>query len=227
MKRFYKKLMTMRDICFLFLMLIIAKGYSQDYPVNLYKTTVDYKSNNLSETYKGIIVDEGKDYVTISKIKDSVNDKVIQYGLSAWAIRYYENDYYNLSYYNSMTYQNAFAKFHLTEGRYYVVVLNANFANKITQNYNSYNGISFSGSTVFSKLKKTWLTQEGFRKQIILIDTKLEDASLQNASGINLSPRKLKKFIKKNKLKVNKESFKSMSFEEVIELIKLVNSKDI
>ena len=214
----------MKHYLFLILTLFAVNTFSQDFLFQLYKTGEDYNNNALSITYKAIINEDSDVHFVIRKFIDAKTGEKIKKGKNAWAIRYNNSNYFNLSYSKYDSTQGIFVKFNI-EGRYCVVVIDKD-SPFINTSYDYGGGLIGFLAGESGKWHKKWLDKEGVKKGIFIIDTVIENPNFHSSSAKILNAKRLKKLIKKNKLSIDTKTLKELSFEEVMEIIKLANSKN-
>lgn len=214
----------MKHYLFLILTLFAINTFAQDFLFQLYNTGEDYNNNALSTTYKAIINEDSDVHFVIKKFIDAKTGEKIKKGKNAWAIRYNNSNYFNLSYSKYDSAQGIFVKFNL-EGRYCVVAIDKNSPFMSPTEHYGPGVLQLILAEEASKWHKKWLDKEGVKKGIFIIDTVIENSNFHSSSAKVLNAKRLKKLIKKNKLPIDTKTLTELSFEEVMDIIKLANSK--
>lgn len=199
-------------------------------PIILYETTKDFVNDNpMQLKASAIIRNESNKHFTIKKIIDPISGMKIKRGISAWSIKYKGNNYFNLGYSGDLNHWKSYAKFDI-EGRICAIIIDENSPNVLKTNGTYYGG-GLTGVLIGESTKwgKSWKDKKGNRKKILFIDTK---RTLRKNAGRNpgslgnyLTRKQLKELIKNNNIKVDTDRIKDISFEKVIEIIEMINSK--
>ena len=199
-------------------------------PITLYKTTGDFINNNpMQLNASAIIAYKSDQHITLKSIIDPVTGMRIKNATSAWAIKYNGKNYFNLGYSDDLNNWNSYAKFDI-EGKICAIFIDENSPNVLKASSTYYGGglaeVLIKEST---KWGKNWKDKNGNKKKILFIDTnklKVVNGRRNTGSlGNYLTREQLKELIIKHRINFNINNIKEISFEKVVEIIKLINSK--
>ncbi|PRX47309.1 hypothetical protein [Salegentibacter salegens] len=197
-------------------------------PVTLYETTSDYLNKKPMRVDAGILVkDQSTQHITIKGIFNRKTGEKIDKAISAWAMEYRDNNYFNLGYSTDLNHWNSYVKFDI-EGKYSAVIIDDNSPYVLKTTSNSYGG-GIAGSLIAESLKwnKNWKDKNGDKKKILFIDT--QDISPKklnrNASshGDYLTRKQFEKLMEETNTSLSEEKIKDIEFEKVIEIIEAAN----
>jgi hypothetical protein len=200
--------------------------------VMLYETTQDYLDNKPMRVQVGVLIEEkSQQHITIKGIFDSKTGLIMKKELSAWALKYEGQNYFNLGYSNDVNHWNSYAKFDI-EGRYSIIIIDENSPSVLNSSSVSYGGglagVLMSEST---KWGKNWRDSNGMKKKILLIDTKeIKPKSLSRNSGSlgnYLSRKKFHEIVNQSQSNLTEDKLKNLTYEEVIEMIKFANKNTL
>src|SRR5690606_9201883 len=101
-------------------------------------------------------------------------------GISAWAIEYNGNNYFNLGYSNDVNHWGSYAKFDI-EGKYCVIIIDDNSPYILKTTSQNYGG-GLAGVLMAESLKwgKNWKDENGIKKRLLFIDTEDVQYSMMN-----------------------------------------------
>lgn len=230
MKRFLLLFSTL-----LFLSCGVQKVKQQDLgllkPVTLYETTETFLNNEPMHVNAGILVkDQSDQHITLKGIFDRTTGEKIDKGLSAWAMEFNGDKYFNLGYSTDVNHWKTYAKFDI-EGKYSVIVIDDSSPNVLKTTSNSYGG-GLAGALAAESLKwgKNWKDRNGDKKRILIIDT--EDVSPKRGNrnrsshGNYMTRKQFQKIIAETEVNLSEEKIKDIKFEKIIEVIETANSRN-
>ena len=199
-------------------------------PIILYETTNDFTTNSpMQIKANAVIKKESNQHITIKKIIDPISGMKIKRAISAWAIKYNGNNYFNLGYSNDLNNWKSYAKFDI-EGKICAIIIDKNSPN-ILKNSSTYYGGGLTGVLIGESTKwgKNWKDKKGNKKKILFIDTsntlnKINGRN-QGSLGNYLTRKDLKELIKKYQINIDTNNINEISFEKAIEIIKMINNK--
>lgn len=228
----------MKSLILILSLFIFSSGSAQKIPlddlvpVKLYKTTEDYVNKKpMSINAAVLIKEESRQHIKIKNIYDLNTGKKINKILSAWAIDYKGEIYFNLSYSNDVNHTKSYAKFDI-KGRYCAVIVNENSPYILKTNSNFYGGGVVGALAKEShKWNKNWVDQYNLKVKILLVDTKDIETDIgvkkKFASGEYLSRKKLEEILTEMGITLTVEKIKDVKFEKVIEIIERANIKSL
>ena len=219
---------------YLFLLFIFltpfAKGQKVPQPVILYPTTGDFRSNSPMETEAFAVVDRfSSNHFRIKKFVDK-SGKKIKRGLSAFAVKYEDANYFNLFYSTDLINPTYYAKFDII-GRYCAIIIDDNTPSSIRRGGANY-PMGAAGALMKDSVKwgKAWLDKDGNKKRILFIDTLsyVQEAGNRNGGSIGnyLTRGQLTEILQGHKIDIQDKKTKELSFEEVIQFINEMNEMD-
>lgn len=92
-------------------------------PVKLYETSTDFINKEPMDSQLGILLKNiSNQHITTKGVFDLKTGKRDKKGISAWAIEYNDNNYFNLGYSNDVNHWGSYAKFDI-EGKYCVIII--------------------------------------------------------------------------------------------------------
>lgn len=199
-------------------------------PVILYKTTTDFLDKNPMSLDASIIIkNESDQHITVKSIIDPKSGLKIDRGISAWTLEYNGDYYFNLGYSMDLNHWKSYAKLDI-EGTLCAVIIDENSPNILKTNGTSYGG-GLTGVLIgeSSKWGKNWKDENGNKKKILFIDTRnvLPQIMGRNSGSLGdyLTRKQLKKLIIEHEIRVDTDEIKDIMFEQVLEIIKTINSR--
>lgn len=199
-------------------------------PVKLYETSNDFLNKQPMEKELGILVkDKSDQHITTKGIFDLKTGEKSKSGISAWAIEYNNNYYFNLGYSTDVNHWGSYAKFDI-KGKYCAIIIDENSPYILKSTSQTYGG-GLAGSLIAESLKwgKNWKDEEGNKKRILFIDT--EDihnkmmSRNESAHGNYFTKKHFKKILDETGTVLTDEKIKDIEFNRIIELIKSANEK--
>ncbi|MEP6262876.1 MAG: hypothetical protein ABJ092_14965 [Gillisia sp.] len=197
-------------------------------PVTLYETTNTYLNDKPMNVDAGVLIkDKSNQHITIKGIYDLKTGEKIEKGISAWALKYKDENYFNLGYSTDLNHWNSYAKLDI-EGKYSAVIIDDNSPYILKSSGNTYGG-GVAGVLIAESLKwnKNWKDKNGNKKKIIFIDTRdISPKNLnRNASshGNYLTRKQFQKVLDEVNMELSEEKIKEIEFEKVIEIIESAN----
>ena len=196
--------------------------------VSLYETTDDYLNRKPMAVDAGVLIkDQSDQHITIKGIFDRKTGEKIDKGISAWAMEYKDENYFNLGYSTDVNHWSSYAKFDI-EGKYSAIIIDDDSPYLLKTTSNAYGG-GLAGSLIAESVKwnKNWKDENGNKKRILFIDT--EDISPKmlnrNASshGDYLTRKQFEKLMEEAGIKLPEEKIRDIEFEKVIEIIEAAN----
>lgn len=198
--------------------------------VKLYKTTTAYLEEQPMNVNAGVLIkDQSDQHITIQGIFDKTSGEKIDKAISAWALDYNNNTYFNLGYSTDLNHWYSYTKLDI-EGKYLAVIIDDNSPKILKTTSNSYGG-GMAGVLIAESLKwnKNWKDKNGNKKKILFIDT--QDISPKklnrNASshGDYLTRKQFEQLMDETGINLPEEKIKDIEFEKVLEIIKSANEK--
>lgn len=230
----------MKRIAFFLCLLSLASCGVQKIPLNeldsldavtLYETTSDYLNKQHMQVDAGVLIKEqSKQHITIKGIFDRKTGEKIDKAISAWALEYRDDNYFNLGYSTDMNHWSSYAKLDI-EGKYSAIIIDDNSPSILKTTSNSYGG-GIAGSLIAESLKwnKNWKDKDGIKKKILFIDTQeISPKKLnRNASshGDYLTRKQFEKLMEETDTSLSEEKIKDIEFEKVIEIIETANKNN-
>jgi hypothetical protein len=214
---------------FLLFTVLISVAQNVEKPITIYENTTSFLQKEGMVNTVGIIKSESEKHVHMKKILNPDPGKQKR-GLTPWAIKYNEAEYFNLGYSDDLNNWNLFARFDII-GKYSAIFIDKD-SPKIFYN----NGITYGGGVSGALFKdsvkwnKAWIDKNGDKKRILFIDSRVytpknvsrvEDGILGNY----LTRDQLKELITVNKIDVQGKAPKDLSFEEVAKIIQKLNEE--
>lgn len=198
--------------------------------VKLYETTEQYLKEQPMNVDAGVLLkDQSDQHISIKGIFDKKTGEKIDRGISAWALEYKDENYFNLGYSTDVNHWNSYAKMDI-EGRYSAIIIDDNSPNILKTTGNTYGG-GLTGGLIAESLKwnKNWKDKNGNKKKILFIDTRdISSKQLnRNASshGNYLTRKQFQQLIDETGISVPEEKIKDIEFEKVLEIIETANEK--
>ncbi|MBI6120410.1 hypothetical protein [Salegentibacter maritimus] len=199
-------------------------------PVKLYENSNDFLNKQPMEKELGILVkDKSDQHITTKGIFDLKTGEKSKNGISAWAIEYNKDHYFNLGYSTDVNHWGSYAKFDI-EGKYCAIIIDENSPYILKSTSQTYGG-GLAGGLIAESLKwgKNWKDEEGNKKRILFIDT--EDihnkmmSRNESAHGNYFTKKQFKKILDETGTVLTDEKIKEIEFHRIIELIKSANEK--
>lgn len=211
----------------LFCFSLSAMAQNEAEPISIFETTNDFLYDIKKEALMEVR-SSGESYFITKKFLDIQTGKKLKISGANWAIKRGPDLYFNMIYSDDMS-NGIFIRLDIT-GRYCVAILDENSYKKAKAGARDLYGLSdlgFFGKS-FNIRSRTLKDSADGKRYLVLIDTKLiepRDWPRKEGSHANLlTKKKLAGLMKDNKLE---GSAKDLSFEEVIDLIKSENAKEI
>lgn len=196
--------------------------------VELYETTTDFLNKQPMTDNAGVLIkDQSDQHITIKGIFDKKTGEKIDKGISAWALKYKDNNYFNLGYSTDINHWNSYAAFDI-EGKYSAIIIDDNSPSILKTTSTAYGG-GLAGSLIAESLKwnKNWKDKNGVKKKILFIDTQDISPGMlnRNASshGNYLTRKQFQKLMDEIDMSLPEEKIKDIEFEKVIEIIETAN----
>ncbi len=197
-------------------------------PVKLYETTGDYLQRKPMNVQAGVLIkDQSNQHVTVKGIYDLRTGEKIDKGISAWAMEYKDDNYFNLGYSTDLNHWNSYAKLDI-EGKYSAVIIDENSPYVLKSTGNTYGG-GLAGVLIAESLKwnKNWEDRNGVKKKILFIDTRDISPKSQNRNasshGNYLTRKQFQKLMDEVNMTLTEEKIKEIEFERVIDIIEKAN----
>lgn len=200
-------------------------------PVKLYETSNDFLNNQPMESDLGVLVkDKGHQHVTTKGVFDLKTGEKSKKGISAWAIEYNDNRYFNLGYSTDVNHWGSYAKFDI-EGKYCAIIIDDNSPHILKSTSQTYGG-GLAGALMAESLKwgKNWKDEDGNKKRLLFIDT--EDVRNQrmsrneSAHGNYFTKKQFKEILDETGTILTDEKIKDIEFDRIIELINSANENN-
>ncbi|WP_372920406.1 hypothetical protein [Salegentibacter sp.] len=198
--------------------------------VTLYETTDDYLNKKPMALDAGVLIkDQSDQHITIKGIFDKKTGEKLKKAISAWAMEYRDNNYFNLGYSTDINHWNSYAKFDI-EGKYSAIIIDDNSPYILKTTSNTYGG-GLAGSLIAESVKwnKNWKDKDGVKKKILFIDTQDISPKMlnRNASshGNYLTRKQFENLMAEIDMSLPEEKIKDIEFEKVIEIIETANKE--
>ena len=178
----------------------------------------------------GVLVkDKSDQHITTEGLFDLKTGERHKKGLSAWAIKYNEANYFNLGYSNDVNHWGSYAKFDI-EGKYCAIIIDDNSPYVLRSTSQTYGG-GLSGVLMAESLKwgRNWKDAEGNKKRLLFIDTGDIRSQIgtrnESAHGNYLTKKQFKKLLDETGTVLTDEKTKDIEFGRIIDLINTANEK--
>ncbi len=199
-------------------------------PVKLYETSNDFLNKQSLENELGILIkDKSDQHITTKGVFDLNTGEKSKRGISAWAIEYNDNHYFNLGYSNDVNHWGSYAKFDI-EGKYCIIIIDDNSPYILQSTSQTYGG-GLAGVLMAESLKwgKNWKDENGNKKRLLFIDTEDVQNRMMNrnesAYGNYFTKRQFNKILEETETVLTDEKIKDIEFDRIIELINKANKK--
>src|SRR5690606_5695080 len=200
-------------------------------PVKLYETTEAYLNDRPMNAGAGILVkDQSDQHVTVKGIFDLNSGEKIDRGISAWAMEYDGNKYFNLGYSTDVNHWKSYAKFDM-EGKYGIIVIDDNSPYVLRSTSNSSGG-GLAGALIAESRKwgKNWEDANGVKKRILFIDTQDISSGMGNRNrsshGNYMTRKQFQKILDETGVNLTEERIKDIEFEKLLEIIATANNQE-
>ena len=197
--------------------------------VDLFATTDNFLKNEVvAEDIMAIVSRHKETSIEVKRFLDPVTGHKSKKYNNSWAL-YYEGEYYfNLGYSDNLTRRKAFVKIQDKGPKYASVYFDHNSTSSLKPTESSpYYGLGLLGYTLSraSKSKMHWLTDNGHKSYVLLIDLldikKQSDGRHAGSIGFFLTYRLVKKLFLPN---MKKEEIKKLSIEDIHRIIREHNN---
>lgn len=186
-------------------------------PVKLYETSNDFLNKQIMESEWGVLVkDKSDQHITIKGIFNLNTGEKNRKGISAWAIEYNDENYFNLGYSDDVNHWGSYAKFDI-EGKYCGIIIDDNSPYILKTTSQTYGG-GLAGVLIAESLKwgKNWKDENGVKKRLLFIDT-------EDVHGNYLTKKQFEKILNETGTTLADEKIKDIEFNKILELIKSAN----
>lgn len=201
-------------------------------PIKLFETSTDFLNQRAMGTELGVLItDKSDQHITTKGVFDLKTGEVNNKGLSAWAIEYKDERYFNLGYSSDLNHWGSYAKFDIV-GTFCVIIIDDDSPHILQSKSQGYYGGGLVGGLASalvaesSKWGKNWKDKEGNKKKLLFIDTEKVKPQAMNrnasAHGNYLTKKELEKILEITETTLE-EDIKDIHFEKIIELIKIAN----
>ena len=198
--------------------------------VKLYETSNDFLNKQPMEIELGILIkDKSDQHITSKGVFDLKTGEISKKGISAWAIEYNDEHYFNLGYSTDLNHWSTYAKFDI-EGKYCAIIIDDNSPNILKSTSQTYGG-GLTGVLMAESLKwgKNWKDEEANNKRLLFIDTENILSKMmsrnESAHGNYFTRKQLKKILDETGTVLTDEKIKDIEFSKIIELINTANEK--
>lgn len=209
---------------------ISANAQKVKQPVILYSTTREFLSDNPIKTDAFAVVERfSTNHFKIKKFIDE-NGKKIKGGMSAFAVKFEGESYFNLFYSTDVPNPTCYARFDII-GRYCAIIIDDKTPSFI-RNGASYYPMGAGGALMKDSVKwgKAWLDKDGNKKRILFIDTLkyVPEVGKRNGGSLGnyLTRSQLSEILEVHKIDIQGRKTKELSFEEVLQFINEMNTMD-
>lgn len=199
-------------------------------PVKLYETSNDFLNKKPMKNELGVLVkDKGNQHITTKGVFDLTTGVRSKKGISAWAIEYNDNLYFNLGYSTDVNHWGSYARFDI-EGKYCAIIIDDNSPYILKSTSQSYGG-GLAGVLIAESLKwgKNWKDENGSKKRLLFIDTEDVQNQMMNrnesAHGNYFTKKQFKKILDETGTVLTNEKIKDIEFDRIIKLINSANEK--
>lgn len=199
-------------------------------PVKLYETTETFQNNHPMDVNAGVLLkDQSDQHITIKGIFDLKTGEKIDKGISAWAMEFNGENYFNLGYSTDVNHWSSYSKFDV-EGKYSLVIIDDNSPDILKRTSNSYGG-GLTGALIAESLKwgKNWKDSDGVKKKILLIDSgdisRAAGNRNRSSHGNYMTRKQFQKILDETGTSLTEGKIKDIEFEKVLEIIEMANSK--
>jgi len=209
---------------------IFANAQKVKQPVILYSTTREFLNDNPIKTDVFAIVERfSANHFSVKKFSDE-NGKKVNGSMSAFAVKFEGESYFNLFYSTDINNPGCYAKFDII-GRYCAIIIDDKTPSFIRDG-RSYYPSSAGGALMKDSVKwgKAWLDKDGNKKRILFIDTLkyVPEVGKRNGGSLGnyLTRSQLSDILNEHKIDIQGRKAKELSFEEVIQFINEMNTMD-
>lgn len=195
---------------------------AQEIEVKLYKQLEDLLAGEPTRIVKLIPKEVANSHIRVKKFTSDIDKQDRREVRTSFALEYNGIKYFNLE--NSEDHHQSFTyvKFDII-GKYCAVIIDKNTPNIVKNGGGTYMGLSGFIGSESRKWNKYWYDTYGLKRKILFINPEYENKEGRIIANL-LTGKEVQLYFDNTK---SEEEIRRMYFEEVEELIKIVNSKNL
>lgn len=198
-------------------------------PITLYETSEDFLNKKSMDVNLGILIkDKSPQHITTEGVFDLTTGEKSKKGISAWAINFNSENYFNLGYSDDVNHWGSYAKFDI-EGKYCAIIIDENSPNILKSTSNVYGG-GLTGALIAESRKwgKNWKDENGVKKKLLFIDNQNVKNKMMNRNqsshGNYLTKKQFEKIVEETGMNFTEDKIKDIEFEKILKVIKTANN---